>query len=368
MKKIISLILALICVMLALVSCSEVLEPMPEHYEEPKSELGGIEVELVIPYESDSNPESHVAIARQIANYTQKTYNVKLTVNYVHIDKYEKAAKNAVESYIPVGEGSLVVPDGRIVLVNSAPLMDKLSANDNLLDLTDYLFGDKYGTINKYIPAALINAAKTTDGIYALPNNRVLGEYTYLVISEEVEIYFDKQINAENYTSYADTLEAREKMELAGKDPKKYVTTVTGNYATRDELIAADNFVIPISKPQITSADAFASAFAILDSGNETVNDKTMQLLYAMNTDKTLRNLLQYGIEFSNYEVVEQKDDDGNVVYSTIILKDGKDQYRMEYTYTGNVFVLDFCEEIGWNAEYKAIGEAQNAEVVYVGG
>ena len=356
MKKILSLILCLVMAVFALVSCApEVVDPIPEHYPPLDDEVQDVKVNMYIIYGEDSNPNAIETVGRQIAADTLKKYHTELNVKYVTAAQYEATVMNSIINPDVTDE-----VEGNIVLIHNAAFMDKLEDTEKLLNLADYLKDGRYGALNVTIPQSLLLASKSGDALYAIPNNRVLGEYTYLVINEAVardQLKYSPSILS-SYKTYADTEELRLAMDAEGFDPNKYVTTVTGTYATKAELEANGNICNIISVPQITAADAFQSAFAIVDSGDEVVNDRAMEIIYALNNDSDLRDLLQYGVKNTNYTVV-----DGNVV-----LEDDIDKYRMNYIYTGNAFVLSYCEAIGWTEEYAAIGRHQNIDSVYAGG
>ena len=86
-----------------------------------------------------------------------------------------------------------------------------------------------------------------------------------------------------------------------------------------------------------------------------------MQVIYAINADVELRNYLQYGVEHTNYSVVN-----GLVVPTN----DPESIYNMNLLYTGDVFKALYCEVDGWvkwNENSFTSGKLQNNDaVVYV--
>ena len=106
----------------------------------------------------------------------------------------------------------------------------------------------------------------------------------------------------------------------------------------------------------MTKEEVYSSAFGIL-AGTEN-KDRAMEIIYAINTDVELRNYLQYGVEYTNYTVV-----DDLVVPTT----DPDSLYVMNLLYTGDVFNALYCEAEGfvkWNEDAKKFGELQNADSV----
>ena len=76
-----------------------------------------------------------------------------------------------------------------------------------------------------------------------------------------------------------------------------------------------------------------------------------MQIVYALNADAELRNLLQYGVSGTNYEYI-----DNNVVLTT----SADNIYRMNLIYTGDIFLARNCAEIGWTPAAMESGKSQN--------
>ena len=91
-----------------------------------------------------------------------------------------------------------------------------------------------------------------------------------------------------------------------------------------------------------------------MDRG-EALNERAMKIIYAINMDSGLRDLLQYGVEDINYKVV-----DGDVVR----IKSSTTTYSMNLLYTGNVFAASYSSEIGWTEAVAENGKLQNKEAV----
>ena len=79
-----------------------------------------------------------------------------------------------------------------------------------------------------------------------------------------------------------------------------------------------------------------------------------MRVIEALNENEDVRNILQYGIEHTNYTVEN----------GVVVRKDDAEAYIMNYMYTGNAFILMYCEEIGWTADAMQNGKNQNKDVV----
>lgn len=393
MKKIVSLLLCLMLLVFTLVSCSEeVIDPVPDHYPPKEGEAQEVQIDMYVIVGEGTTSNAIDTVSRQIATKTLANFHAELNVKYVTLAEYEATVLAELDK-IPVFEPEVEempedgetedadaeveedveeeLPRGMIVLVHSSAFMDTLVNSEKLVAMNDYLTTEAFGKLNVSIPSALIAATKEPSGtLYAMPNNRVLGEYEYLVIDPEVAL----QVSNYNedvllgYKSFEETADLRNDLVRNGyDDPTQYVFLAHGTPTTKAEFEADGMICNVISTPSVSRADALSSAFAIVNTGSEYVNDKAMEIIYNLNVNVELRNLLQYGVPNTNYTIYEEKDENDNVVYSNFILETDIDMYRMNYIYTGNVFILGFCEEIGWNAAYKADGEIQNKEVTFTG-
>ena len=149
--------------------------------------------------------------------------------------------------------------------------------------------------------------------------------------------------------------ELEEKLEENGYNPADYIYTTKGAYELQESIEAsADVECLVIKNPTVTEEIAFSSAFAVVDRG-EKINEKAMEMIYAINMDKGLRNLLQYGVADINYKVV-----DGDIVG----IKGATSTYSMNIKYTGNMFIASYSSEIGWIKSVHENGILQNKEAV----
>ena len=387
MKKIISLALMLVFALLALVSCGgEDLTPIPEHYPNEVTNDESIEeVDLYIIVGDGTAEKALDPVKKYISNKAENEINVKLNVKYITEAEYQSTVKGAVEDKSIIREytvdemqidgtvAKVTKKAGAVVLVNSMEFLAQLCAVEYekvvdettgktesysaILDIAPYLLEKEYATLNIVAPDALVSAAKTADGkLYAFPNSRTLGEYTYLVINEEIACQTLKFSPSElaSYKTYESTEALRIAMTNNSLNPDEYVTVKTGTYSDKAMYEAAGNICNIISVPTITAKDAFESAFAIVDCGDAAVNERSMRVIDALNENEELRNVLQYGIEHTNYTVEN----------GVVVRKDGNDSYIMDYKYTGNAFILMYCEEIGWTADAMQNGKNQNKDVV----
>ncbi len=362
MKKILCLILCLIFASFMLVSCDDdEIGKVPDHYPEPEPEIEEVSLNLYIIVDEATSDNAIQTVSRMIAQHTLATYYTEVNVKYVPADEYENVALNAVYS--------TEADAANIVLVNSYSLMSKLVSTGKLENLSGYLQLSDYGTLNVKIPSTLFDACvwsvdeKGAEQLYVVPNNHVIGEYQYLVIDREVAEQQLKYSLTEllSYNTYDATEALRADMELAGYNSEEYVYIQNGSYSLKAELEANNKNVCNIiENPTVDLDEAYSSAFAIVDTGNDVVDDRAMEIIYALNNDVELRNLLQYGVYGTNYTL----SDDGEI----LMVNDETNTYRMKLEYTGNIFVASYCDDIGWTAEVAANGEKQNAASVYKSG
>jgi len=350
MKKVLYLILCLALSLFVLVGCDDgEIGDIPEHYPEVEGEIEDVAINMYIIVDDATSLNAIETVSRIIAQYTLTTYHTEVNVKYVKASEYETTVLAAVNATDATA--------ANLVLVNSVEIMNKLNATGKLADLAPYLATDAFGTLNVTIPETLLGAAYTAEALYALPNNHVIGEYEYLVINENVakQILKVSPTTLKSYTSYESTEELRALMESEGYDSTKYVTVQKGGYALKAELEASGNVCNVISLPKATAAEAFSSAFAVVNR-SELLNERSMQIIYALNNDKALRDYLQYGVNGTNYTL----NTDGEIVMS----ESADNTYRMNIEYTGNVFLASYCDAIDWTAEAAANGEIQNSQAV----
>lgn len=150
-----------------------------------------------------------------------------------------------------------------------------------------------------------------------------------------------------------------ESIKSRGDDPENYIKVQTGNIQAK-AVYESNGLICNISElPSASREDVFAGAFAI--NAKVANVERAMEVIYAINNDKTLHNYLQYGIPDTNYAF---KDDlrDSDII---IRIDDESSKYFMNPRYTGNTFGLLYCEELGWMEEHVAPGKAQNDASVY---
>lgn len=181
MKRIIAMLLVLTLACLCLASCGENLrESIKEHrdeYDYQPDVIEDITLDVYIVCDDyretgdDANKGIYDAVKRQIEIYTASAYHTTVVLHYVPSAQYEQTVKNNLDT-------------ADLVLITSKSLMDELVEDDKVADLTDFFSSNTYGSLNVTIAEALLEASKYEGKFYAVPNNRVLGSYTYALMNK----------------------------------------------------------------------------------------------------------------------------------------------------------------------------------------
>ena len=105
--------------------------------------------------------------------------------------------------------------------------------------------------------------------------------------------------------------------------------------------------VIVCETPRFTSKSVFDNTFGVCSLSKTNV-DRNMEIITAINTNPTLKNILQYGIEGVNYEIDPK----------TGMLSRLNDKYLMDNNKTGNVFIAH--PEEGITPQFMEMAKMQN--------
>lgn len=359
MKKILSLILCLVMACTMLVACDDpVIGGAKDDYDVDDNTVELLELNMYIITGDNTTKTAIDTVASNITTMTRADYSTVLNVHYVTEANYVSEVTAAIE------RGGKNTP--HIILINSEQMLLNLvyptavegenrESGSKLVDLTQYYQTDKYGTLNAKIATALLESSKISGKFFTVPNNRIVGEYTYLVIDKQVShhiLNYEIKADIESYNSLEDAKPLIDELELAGYDPNDFVRVIEGPYELRYEL-EGENFCKQIGVPTVDSEEAHKSSFAIVDTEKK-YNDRAMEIIFALNNDLEFRNLLQYGSVGSNYII-----DNGD-----IIMKKDLNRYEMNILYTGDQFNAYYCSELLWNEAKKSYGVIQNLAAV----
>ena len=301
-----------------------------------------------------------------IKDFTSTNYHTEVNVVYVKASEYDTTVLEAVNAENSDAKAA------NIVLVNSYTLMQELYATGKICPVDSYLATTKFGRLNTSIPSSLFEASKletvvdgvSTKKLYTIPNNHTIGDYEYLLLNKNFarELKINETV-ARSLKSYREAYEL-----IASVAPALYLDRIEdmltlhrGSYNDRFAYEEQGYYCNVVKNPIADKNEAFCSAFAIVDRNSPNasvdVNERAMEIIYNINMNVELRNLLQYGVAGTNYKLAH----DGASIKE---LLGGSNCYSMNYLYTGNIMNAYLCEEIGWNKEAMENATHQNADSV----
>jgi len=292
-------------------------------------------------------------VEAKLSEYTKEKFNVVLDIEF----------KTSNEYLVSVEQATKLNSNKRadIVLINSESMAKNLVSKGVLADLTSFVNSDSYPEFSNKILPHLIEKSKIDGKLYTVPNNHVVGTYTYIQVekTKATEILGE---NAEaiisTFTSMEDEAVKSFKEQIAAKkyNEAQIIKTVTGDYGLR--YSNPGFYFQPIKMPEVTAIDALSTGFAVLEYTDNM--SECMDIIYILNTVAEFRNILQYGIEGVNYTVNEET----GLIERAV---NGDNVYKMELKYTGNVFDAYYCYEekvFNWTEQVANYGKIQNSESV----
>ena len=108
-------------------------------------------------------------------------------------------------------------------------------------------------------------------------------------------------------------------------------------------------YVVVAEYPEATEEELYGNMYAVY--ANSSYLARSMEVITYLNTNKELRNLLQYGIEGQHYELVEEVNENGEKAYTARLLSNKQyGTYRMDLEKTGNCFIATPPESLGADA------------------
>ncbi len=347
MKKILLLTFCVIMSLFALVSCDEdVLSEAKNqfdiifgNYKPVVMEDATLDLYIITDDATQENAVTTVndKINQYLGDRVNKKFNSEINIHYYTEDQY----RNAVDQ---INSG--------IVLIAGKAMLDDYIANERLVDLSKYLTDaqmiKKYGfaTLNASINKLLLQVSYEDDGkLYYIPNNHIIGSYDYILINKSVardKLNFNltKLSQMNTIESTADLKAAVDSFsEQLGVTSADVVKVEYGKSYADKAFYEKQGWICNVlSNPVVDKNEAALAGFGIL-SGTPNV-DAAMEFIYALNTESSLRNLLQYGVEYTNYYLVD------GVVNHDGIMADSV--YKMNINYTGDVFLAYPCLTEGW--------------------
>lgn len=400
MKKIICLLLCVVFACLAFAGCEN--DEIGEDLKNRVTDTGNndkLEVLNFYIVTDEAVDNAKKTVSQSINTYLKDSddYKVELNIVYCTAAEYDAKVHTAASSATESERAD-------VVLINSKALFDKLYNDKLLLNLNNFYDSKPYeslkgaGGVEPTLLAASAVAeevdGKLTSSYYTVPNNHKIGEYTYVVINKEKVVdtvlypeYDAMQLKTEeSLTVLKAAIEnywVRENIPESERVMDDYVKIVSGmeysdkqllEYGVSDfseitEQSKKVNIVNVSAYPTATPEEAFSAAFAIVKNTNdigdndEATQDvldshykKCMNIIYGLNTDVELKNMLQYGYVGLNYKFNRDSSD-------TVERLFGEDStYKMNPAYTGNLYITYYCEELGWTKTTAESIETQNTQ------
>ena len=122
--------------------------------------------------------------------------------------------------------------------------------------------------------------------------------------------------------------------------------------------------LVVINTPKMSTDELFANGFAVSTFTGTANTPRAMDVITYINTNVEFRNLILYGIEGDNYEIVEKEVD--GVTYKTVARLN--DSYMMDVNKTGNVTIAyPTVDELPNIREYQKIQNRDTSVMLDLG-
>lgn len=164
--------------------------------------------------------------------------------------------------------------------------------------------------------------------------------------------------NLLNDTSFRNQMVALKTIELGGYQGEKgstndFAVGVVKGIGKEIEQYRDKYYIVTLENPVATEADLFGSMFAVSSFTASDNRNAAMEIITLLNTDADFRNLLQYGIKGTNYEV----NDEGCAER----LPDNR--YMMDVFKTGNMFIAYPDADRGMDQQTWEYAKTQDLDV-----
>ncbi len=360
MKRILSLLLLAVMLCLALASCGETdldkskdyLKNNPLVDNNPKETLTfclvtdtAIDNAALLAMQAAFNKVLEVSDRThlQFVNWTTAEYETKLNEKLAAVKAArESATSGGTTTPIKSNEYPRVLDTQfDIILVTSYEMMASLIASEQVADLTELMEKKYYGLLkNEGVTASFLTSAELDGKTYGVPNCNVLGEYTYLLVDKAYAEHYG-YLTSNPFTDWESTEALRSSIKNASSesdfhysftedqyDVNAPVRLVKGSYADRTTY-GAEYYLYVEETPIVDKSELFKSMLAVSSYSIDVA--RAMEIIYEINTDKTLRTILEYGIENDTYDL-----ENGIVTLNDTSAY----KYAVNPLYTGNVFAL----------------------------
>lgn len=486
-KRLISLLLCLFTALaLLLTGCAESTDDEISNEITKAEAQGATTMTMWVVSEKAVDDDTCAEITEAINALTQTNHKVKLVIKYFTGDEYYEELSKTINAYTDtysivnsvvkddlnvdadglyheiypalqenqvdiVYIGDLYGADGELVMSGADMYADMVSKGW-LANVKKNLDSGSAAKIREYVSPMLLNGVVNGDAVYAIPNNAVIGEYTYMLLNKElvdrysINGYFNKgmidgfynqyvyqflnmiladsknngkvlpvdatyedclallanywSVDSEEFTVNGDVLSLFGTLD---KDLEKLSRgeTVVGAeslFANKDfvsaylqlnkfrleedvffrtegnkdvdyedtaiKFLKADlkeltvqngtpyyydgdecYYALPVAYPTVTEEALYSNMFGVCSYNSADMVSRCMEIITDLNTDAELRNLLQYGVEGEQYNVVDDQ----------IVRTEKGKAYAMNLYATGNAFIA--TPEAWMNAKLQANGK-----------
>lgn len=225
MKKKIWRLLLCVCLVvpLALASCSS--GSSVDTNSDVNSTRVPVSISMWVVTDKATTPEEEKAMADAFNEVTKSDYSTRVVFSFFTEEEYEeqlnaKLAKCASNRNglpkLPTDPSAYTYRDERgittirwpdvneyqadIVLITGEEMYRRYASSGYLTALDDVLNNTYKDTIMKAVNTAMMENAKYNDSWYAIPNNHMVGEYTYMLVNKEMaeKYYFSES----DFTSF----------------------------------------------------------------------------------------------------------------------------------------------------------------------
>ena len=190
--------------------------------------------ELVIKYFTAD--EYYAELDKTLAAYSATATGKVPEIGEIEIPEdglYEADYRDVMENQVDIIYiGDLVNSDGTLLMSGEEMYRD-LRAKGHLAAIGSYLDDADVKKINEFISPTLLNAVKEGEETYALPNNNVLGSYTYMLLNKELMDRYSMQgkfLTGEMSSFYSASVYQYLNMVLADSNNDGVVLPVDASY------------------------------------------------------------------------------------------------------------------------------------------
>ncbi|MFA5561274.1 MAG: hypothetical protein WDA00_01340 [Eubacteriales bacterium] len=393
LKRSILLLICLSLLGLMLVGCTEdEIEQAKDHLQNnrPTTERNKVTLNFYIMSASEISETAVRAMEERFNIYTEAKYRTRVKFFIYSPEAYAAALQSkftavedagmpdtlpaATDAYPELLDGQLDI----FLNISDEMLRDNV-LKGRLTDLTAYmtgtyhnlsrdktptsiapvLYNNSYTKIATYISAEDANPTIVQQH-YGVPNNTIIGEYTYLVVDKaQADLcYLENSFPLDGTANLTAVTAARTQLTTFLTNQKltvaDYIQEVTGDYGTRHQYDSSEYYVTIIKKPELTYKEIVSSMFCI--SAYTANADRAMEIIYELNTSAELHTILQYGVRDVTYTV--------DVENQTITkIADAPYTYDMNIRHTGNLFCIYPAASDGYTHIRFEEGYLQNKDV-----